>query len=415
MEVRGIPDESAVPSLMMNYQTVATVSPRVGATGTWSLDGQLIPNPLSFGAASYTDSVGIDVVEFINAQITGVSHSDRLTTFLSDMRRWRLAYASVTIYQDGPDLSNQGTVVVCQKPVSPTRFNVPDFVGLTARQHASYMDQTDLPSYNVSQGMPNAYFGKSRDGVYIPLKLTRTHQTWHSARDLIYQANSATRIAYTDPLAGGQLNLAVPNPNAVINTYPFLSMNDLHLDVATTTPQGTLTSEFCNDCWADYSFRNMSVATSLSFFFRFGFEVQCTPNSNLAPHLKLSPAEDEAALSTYFAIARELKDGYPADYNDLGKIWDVISSIAKKVSPFLNMIPVAGPALAQGIPFLAEAGDSVRAALRRTSAPTKGSIASASDKETARAVIGQAQVEAAKRRIGKVVNANKKKKKAGRR
>jgi hypothetical protein len=48
---------------------------------------------------------------------------------------------------------------------------------------------------------------------------------------------------------------------------------------------------------------------------------------------------DQVALDTYFAIARELKDAYPADYNDLGKIWDAISAASKKALPFLKKVP----------------------------------------------------------------------------
>jgi hypothetical protein len=71
---------------------------------------------------------------------------------------------------------------------------------------------------------------------------------------------------------------------------------------------------------------------------------------------------DCRALDTYFAIARELKDAYPADYNDLGKIWDIISRVGKKVLPVLKVMP--GP-IAQGIATTAGGaiglGDAVRA------------------------------------------------------
>jgi hypothetical protein len=410
MEVRGIPDESCVPSLMMNYQTVTTVSPGNGATGTWRLDGQLIPNPLAFGAYTYTDSLATRTAEVVNSQITGATHPDRLNQFLSDFRRWRLAYASVTIYQDGPDLANQGTVVVCQKPVVPTKFNLDTAytsgIG-SGYQHAFFMDSIDLPNYDVSQGMPNAYFGRSREGVYIPLKLTRTHQNWRDASCLVYQSNTSQRNTYTNAFTGGKLTLSSSNETDGTGIYPFMSVNDLHMYNVTGAPVGTLTSDFCNDTWADFSFRNMSVSTSLSFFWRFGFEVQCTPGSNMAPHLKLSPPHDELAVQTYFSIARELKDAYPAEFNDLGKIWDVISSIAKKVSPFLGMIPAVGPALAAGVPLVAQAGDSIREALKRTAGPTVGSIASQADKEVAREAISNAQVESARRRIAKAGKAKK--------
>lgn len=388
-EVRGIPDESAVPTTFMNYQSVYTVSPAAGAAGTWSLDGQLIPNPLSFGAALYTDSVGNHAIEFVNSQLPTTSHLARISGFVEDFSRWRLAYASVTIYQDGPDLANQGTVVVCQKPVEPARFNLycgPDAGSSVGRHHAFHLDANDLPNYNASQGMPNAYFGRSRDGAYIPLKLTRTHQTWHSKRDLTYQATAASLTPYSTAGGCGSLSLASSVNLTTNDMYPFLSMNDVHhyTGGGVQSIAGDLTSDFCNENWADFSFRNLAVTTSLSFFFRFGFEVQVDPSSVMAPHLRLSPASDPQALATYYAISRELKDAYPADYNDLGKIWDVIKSVGKVILPPLtSMIPVVGPAVSSVMSSVMNAPTEKRVeeATKRLSQPTRGSTASQADVE----------------------------------
>lgn len=386
-EVRGVPDESAVPSMMMNYQSVYTVTPDPSATGTWSLDGQMIPNPLSFGACTYTDSVSTKYSEFINSQIAGATHAARLSAFLAQFQRWRLAYAAVTIYQDGPDLANQGTVVVCQKPVDPTRFNIMPAAtvaaGTTALglHHVFHMEADDLPDYTSSQAMPNAYFGRSREGAYIPLKLTRTHQVWHSHRDLTYQANAASLNAYSSSTTGGQLQIPASVTAVQNDIYPFLSLNDLHELVdgsGYASTVGELTSDFCNENWADFSFRNMAVTTSLSLFFRFGFEVQVLPTSILAPHLKLSPPADEVAIGTYFAVSRELKDAYPADFNDLGKIWDVISSVARTIAPVLSAVPVVGPILPAAVNSVAAVGDRIRQA-RKNMKPTRGSVASAAD------------------------------------
>lgn len=393
-EVRGVPDESSVPSLMMNYQSVYTISPTEGSSGTWSLDGQLIPNPLSFGASLYTDSTGTHSIEFINSQIPGGDHAARLTNFLRDFQRWRLAYASVTIYQDGPDLANQGTVVVCQKPVEPSRFNVyPQFPIVSSNQtgkgfhHVFHMDASDLPDYAASQAMPNAYFGKSKEGAYIPLKLTKTHQHWHSHRDLTYQANNSSMVSFGDSSAGGSLNISTSTSAVTSGAYPFLSLNDFH--VQTTDGDffrfaGQVTSDFCNENWADFSFRNLATTTSLSLFFRFGFEVQTQPTSTLSPHLKLSPPSDPKAVESYFAISRELKDAYPADYNDLGKIWDVISSVAKKAAPALGFVPVVGSMLPGIVRSAVAVGDRIRQAAKNGSVGTRGSVASAADVEVMR-------------------------------
>lgn len=396
-EVRGIPDESAVPSAFVNYQSVYTISPTAGATGTWSVEGQLIPHPLTFGAFIGTDSVGNVYTECINTQLTGTGgtvYGGRLNTFLNNFRRWRLAYMSVTVYQDGPDLANQGTVVACQKPFVPMRFSFdqrhdtvdPD----SGTLDAYHFDTTDLPNYTASQSMPNAYFGKSKDGLYMPLKLTRTHQKWHSRRDLVYQCTNAA-VSSPAPAIGGLANtlqIQTSGLDDATGAYPFFSMNDLHISLEGGPHHtcGDVTPDFLNETWGDISFRNLAVTTSLSLFFRVGLEVQVDPTSPMAPHLKLSPPSDEQAIAAYFAISRELKDAYPADYNDLGKIWDTISTIAKSIAPGLTAVPVVGPFLPAAVTAVAGVGDRIREALSHAKEPTLGSTMSSADLEVVRSV-----------------------------
>lgn len=396
-EVRGIPDESSCPSLLMNYQVVHTVAPTEGATGTWELDGQLLPNPLSFGCAIVNDSLGEQLVEFRNTQILpSADHQHSLIEFLRTFNRWRLAYASVTIYQDGPTLSDQGTVVACQKPVELRQMNVmglnrngpnPGLGLYAALHHAVVMGSNDYPVYSNTQAMPNAYFGRSKEGLYMPLKLTRTHQKWRSARDLIYLSGGTLRdLLYPD---GEMLFIPHEAMPEVPGIYPFPSVQPLHsfLNGEDVILAGGLTSDFCNENWGDFCFRNMSVSTSLSFYFRFGFEMQVQPASPLAPHLKISPESDPAAIEAYFRVSRELKDAYPADYNDLGKIWSVISSIAKTVGPMLGVVPGVGTALGAAVTGVANIGDRIRDAVSRTKGKTLGNTASASDKELARQAV----------------------------
>jgi hypothetical protein len=85
------------------------------------------------------------------------------------------------------------------------------------------------------------------------------------------------------------------------------------------------------------------------------------------------------ALDAYYAISRELKDAYPADYNDLGKIWDVIKKAAVNTLPLLRHVPYVGP--------FAEVAE--RALTKPGYTPARGSrdTISASDLERARAAI----------------------------
>jgi hypothetical protein len=104
---------------------------------------------------------------------------------------------------------------------------------------------------------------------------------------------------------------------------------------------------------AHLSARNLSNQTSFTFHFRIGIEIQLDPSSTLTPQLKLSPPFDPKALDVYFAIARELKDAYPADYNDAGKLWGAIKEALMVIAPPLlaaipggqALVPLVGPAL----------------------------------------------------------------------
>jgi hypothetical protein len=132
--------------------------------------------------------------------------------------------------------------------------------------------------------------------------------------------------------------------------------------------------------------------------------MQVSPASTLAPQLKLSPPYDKRALDTYFAVARELKDGYPADYNDLGKIWDALSGALKQIGPALSVIPGWGPVASTAITGVTGVGDFVRRsrASRRASAQSATRSAAqnaASAKESQQMVVYQPRQQYTKRQL----------------
>jgi hypothetical protein len=324
----------------MNYQSTFSLSPTVGATGTWQFDASLLPHPIDFMYIDKTDSIAANVESnFLNTQLLGSDHVTKYLSFISMVQRWRLAYMSVTCYQDGPDLANQGSIVVAQVPTEPVRYNFsgPNYLPATGSLVAfptveEFMPE-DHPNFIVSQGMPNAYFSRSRDGAYVPLKLTETCQDWVSDADRVTPAKP-TKFS-TAP----QDSVYVLPTSLTISGFPHWSMIPAYYNGITGIAGSQATSPMLNGTWANISARNLSVATSFTFFVRCGIEMQVQPQSTLAPQLALSPMYDQVALDTYFAIARELKDAYPADYNDLGKIWDAISAASKKALPFLKKVP----------------------------------------------------------------------------
>jgi len=356
VDVKGIPDQSAIPSTFVNYQSVITIQPAAGATGTWSFDFSLLPDPICPASWARTDSVGTVNGTHLNPQLTGANYDAKAETFIETAERWRLAYMSVTAYQDGPDLANQGTLVAVQKPT------MPNYVSLAATNTATGAisaglrgrknDVGDFPDYASAQAMPNAYFNQSKFGCYMPLKLTNTCQKWKNAigdRNYLLGA-AAAHVANS--------YFSIPTGANTSNTWPYYDLPAVFTSAAGTFG-GTAVHEWGNDVCGQISAQNLSVQTSYTFYVRMGIEMQANPNSPLSPFLRLSPAYDSKALKMYYAIARELKDGYPADFNDLGKLWPLIKKAANVVGPMLGLIPhPVAQALSIGIPVAANAVDS---------------------------------------------------------
>jgi len=310
---------------------------------------------VNFFAYEVTDSGGVTAAEFQNPQLTGPSHGAKYVVFAGMAQRWRLAYASVTMHQDGPSLANQGSIVVSQPPVQPyvARYGTSSTVTnsfISSTPVHSYSVE-DYPNFNTSQSMPNAYFARSKDGVYVPLKLTSTCQNWTSDADAV--TNDAPRF-------GGSTNnfmLGDYNPHFV---WPHWSTETLVMNLATGALACTRTSPLLNATVAHICGENLSPETKMTCMFRFGIEVQVEPSSVLSPQQHLSPEHDPVALDTYFRIARELKDAYPADYNDLGKIWDAIASAAQYALPMLKTMGPYGQALSLGGRAVITAGNAIR-------------------------------------------------------
>jgi len=371
----------------MNYQSAFTLTnPNPAAAGTWSYRGFLLPHPIAFMYNATTDALGSSAGNnFLNTQITGATVFDKYTTFKELANRWRLAYMSVTIYQDGPDLANQGMVACCQFPSNPTRYNpsiVTQDIGPGAMlasvifPHLESYDITTYPDFTTCPAYPNAYMNKGKEGLYCPLKLTRTHQHWHSRADEFVMTTGET---VNDSAGNTSLRIATNSANTV---FPIGGQVRFFYTPATAGATsvygGMAVPAMGNDTFASINFVNLAVTTSLKFYIRCGLEIQCLPGSTMSPHLKLSPPADERALMTYFAIARELKDAYPADYNDAGKIWDEISGAAGPVLANISTMGLPGMiigGIGTGIKMI---GDTIRGATKKKAAEaaTSGTAAS---------------------------------------
>lgn len=322
----------------MNYQSTYVIEPPVDPNPTsWSFDMTVTPHPVSFACYDQVNANGTrNNTALLNSQLAGNTHAEKFASFRSVCDRWRLAYMSVTIQQDAPALADQGSIAACQTAFAPMRNNFSYVSGgyYWAARPVVSTTQGDKPAFTKIQSMPGAYFTKSKEGCYMPIKLTRTCQNWRSD-------STNTFVSYSDHPAteNGSFPLSKTLMTNSYSCYPFYTLREATVDPAVGTFVGDVTSDMCNDAVGHISVQNVAATTRFTVFVRAGYELQVLPGTVLTPQQMLSPEHDELALNNYFAISRKMKDAYPADYNDLGKIWSVIKTAAKSVLPFLSNVP----------------------------------------------------------------------------
>lgn len=355
-DCRGLPDEESCPSVLIAYNMVFRISPPVGAT-SWSFDLTAMPDVVAPGFIRVMNQAGeiTSSFNFLNQALTppGVaapSYSQLLTQFRGlGIEAHRLAYMGVTSYQDGPALADQGTLVASQYQVARKKYYVnsysltpyPDFIAGT-RRFVCYQDN-DLANYARSQYLPNAYFGTSKAGCYLPLRLSGNHK-WITEADLeLFALASPGGEGIGDNICS--IPLGVPTANVP----PYPSARSIMIDPAGGAYlTGDSVFRPMNNVWGAISAVNLSPSTSFAFYVRMGIECRVTPTSSLASQVHMSPMYDPMAIAAYTRISRELKDGYPADFNDLGKILNIIKSVARVVLPGISMMGPYGAAAGAG-------------------------------------------------------------------
>lgn len=339
-DVRGIPDQSAQPTTVVNWQMESTV--KCSATsGTWSCDITALPDPVSFGCYSKTESASgaTTLGSFLNTQLSATNTYPACRLALTQAaERWRLAYYGLTVYCDAPSLADQGTVAAASVPVEPSLYS---FVGLAnttpsstqvAVQKAIVFQTTDVPAFETLVRMPNAYTGQAKNGVYFPMKLSTNHMRWHSTADFV---NDATGWLSATKDYSMTVKTGTSDPMAT-SGWPYYGETSAWVNTTTGVVETRTRCMPANENFGAICFQNLSYQASLTLVWRVGFEIQAGPQSTLSSYLHLSPAYDRIAVDDYYAISRELKDAYPADYNDLGKLWEVIKKAARAALPVVR-------------------------------------------------------------------------------
>jgi hypothetical protein len=335
----GIPDEDSYPVVMQNYaQSFNVPNPLAGSNiGNWDVDVFFYPHPYLLGAVRVTDATAaVTWYPLLNNQITGATAQDKQSTLRATVERYRLAYMGITGYLNAPATSNSGLCAAAQYMQTPAYSSVmwgaaatvtkgkercgadpdaPTPVGFV-RQAEHWMDAPR--TFEQLQNMPNSYTGAAREGVYVPYRLSETHQDWVSASDVVVSPSQETSNTELDGSPYGTIGAGT---SALSGPYGLAGLR--------ATSWGSLIHRRADSGMAHISFKQLNPTASLMFYFRGGWEYQVLPGTSMCAFQKSSPPYDPRAIQTYFQISRELKDAYPSDYNDLGKILGTIWEVAK--------------------------------------------------------------------------------------
>lgn len=399
----GVPDGTGSATVMMNYQSTYTISPPSSlSTTTWQFALDLLPDPVAFGyvwtanavsaQASATNLFNTQVAPLTGAVPAGFAPYDLLMQSLIRMGvvKWRLAYASVSLYQDGPDLANQGTLAAAQTYLDYRYISVCNpqapapQTAVWAAPDCMVFSQTAIPSFTQLQAMPNAYFGQSKFGCYLPLHLDYLDK-WRGLHDL-----SLVAAPTPDTVFPGCYSIATTSGNGGAGVWPFPGAYSAAIRTGTAPlgcVAGSMISKPCNKKIGVIAGVNLSPQTSFSMFVRQGWELMVTPDSSFTSLQHIAPRLDNMALENYHRIVRELKDAYPVEFNDLGKLWDVIKGAARTILPVLTQMPGPVGAIAGAGQAIMKILDQPKAANRTTAPAVRQSSAPAAKVEEAQQVV----------------------------
>jgi len=302
-------------------QSVNVMNPQPTLTGNWSADLFFFAHPYIFGSIRTVDANGIVAWSpILNRQIDGATWQQKRQMFGALVERYRLSYLGVTAYHDASAVENNGLLACGQFMETLSCVSWSGAIGSTPQPALNRLVEVwpDAPrTFEQLQQLPNAYLGPAREGCYAPYRLSRTCQDWQSGSDPVLHANSGLGRTFT------LSNIEVPTVNAPPD-YPYglAGPNKNSIDMI---------HRRADDGVIHIAIRNISANASFTLYIRSGWEYQVLPGTTLAPFSKVSPMYDPVALTTYYRISRELKDAYPASYNDLGKLLGIIGNVAKHV------------------------------------------------------------------------------------
>lgn len=342
-EILGLPDQSARSVVFHNYPQTITVTHATGGTGAWEVVILFKADPTCPVSCYGTDSDGTHpFTQDVPNTVWGANVNDATLAFTDAVEAWRVAYAGVTVNLDAPVMTNQGNVVAAQYVPMPVDLGPCTYGTHPTVNHVVKYQVADAPVYEMVMQMPSAYTGLAKDGVYMPLKLDSNHQKWWTASDgMVFDASGA---AWTLDVNGNSwIPPTLTAGTCGVGLYP--ATNELWWEAAGAPDgwEGGVHLLPCSQQVGCIAFKNLHQDSALRITYRLGVECCVQPGTPLTPSQHISPEYDREAIESYYAIARRLNDAYPASYNDMGKLWEVIKQIATFIGPAVRVLPYGEP------------------------------------------------------------------------
>lgn len=178
----------------------------------------------------------------------------------------------------------------------------------------------------------NGYTGPARDGLYVPLKLSKPdklvnvdhkyvlngHERDSDLVRGIYREFELKQASDLNNHNCGWPYYATLEGNAGDNSEVLVGFKEAGPSISHTVVTG------------------LDPHASLRVYLRVGYEYVPEITSDTACFAQMSPLPDELATRMYQEICARLKDAYPMDYNDKSRLLEVINAFAKKLVPAID-------------------------------------------------------------------------------
>lgn len=335
---------SNVPSVAVCWDSVNTVN-ITNANSVASISQTA--NPICPVVMSVKDGGTTTFYDFFNTVLTGealvpgpsASQVRSIVGNVTKFEKYRVTSQSVTVELIAPQLADQGTITAAQFAVEPTTVQPTTVSGATSLVvFPDVWVYRPLPQPGMWLLGTSAYTSKAREGVYQPLKLDKFD--WVSAYDVVSM--------FDDSVGRGNFQLNLTDRLE----FPYMSnrtavANQSDLDFIMRPSSDTV---------GVIQVAGIAATASLRIRIRQVVELTGTPDSFFAPMFEAPLPPDELSQKMYFEISARMADAYPASYNDLGKLRDIIYKVGKKVLPFAEPLLDVASGFGGPIGLLASAG-----------------------------------------------------------